>query len=300
MVIRQTTSPVTTPSSRSQNPGRPRARADRSAPCGRHRPGRSSRPRRPTRPGATRGAAPSTARCRRRAAPCRGMLPMKYPVPGTGYSRRGLLLVVPDGHRDRHRAGLDGLVAHRAARAAKRGAGPLDQLLERLGVCRAGGDADGGLRASSRPRCARGRSRAARARMRRRPTRESVSGMITPNSVVPTRQATSSARTLPPMAAPSVLHRHLDLVGGDVVDARERERDGAVVGARPLDLARQRLDEEAAVPEAGVVVAALEQGGLGAGGRRARPRMRGHDGAHAPRAGWSRPVLPPREPVWGG
>ena len=34
--------------------------------------------------------------------------------------------------------------------------------------------------------------------------RESVSGMITPNSVVPTRQATSSARTLPPMAAPSV------------------------------------------------------------------------------------------------
>ena len=28
--------------------------------------------------------------------------------------------------------------------------------------------------------------------------------MITPNSVVPTRQATSSARTLPPIAAPSV------------------------------------------------------------------------------------------------
>ena len=62
-------------------------------------------------------------------------------------------------------------------------------------------------------------------------------------------------------------HRGLDLVGGDVVDACERERHRAVVGARPLDLAGQRLDEEAAVPETGVVVAALEQSGLGARGR---------------------------------
>ena len=51
----------------------------------------------------------------------------------------------------------------------------------------------------------------------------------------------------------------LDLVGGEAVDGRQRQRDRAVVGARPLDLAGQRLDEVAAVPEAGVVVAALEQ-----------------------------------------
>ena len=66
--------------------------------------------------------------------------------------------------------------------------------------------------------------------------------MITPNSAVPTRQAMSSDRTLPPIDAPSQAQR-LSSVSSPTPPARlterQRQRDRAAVGARPLDLAGQ-------------------------------------------------------------